>query len=228
MSELVLESVTKRYGDVVGVDDVSVTIGGGQYHALVGPNGSGKTTIVRLLVGLVQPTMGQVSRTAVSVGCGFQRPNFYPDLTVAENLDVFASMVGPVESTWREQVLDGLRLGPARHRLAGDLSGGFARKLDLALAVLKRPDVLLLDEPLGALDDVSTASVLEFLADFNAAGNTILVSTHNITDFEPWLDRVTIMFDGSIVADEMRGSLDWESGSSLQDYYVEQILERER
>jgi ABC-type multidrug transport system ATPase subunit len=111
-----LDGVRKEYGDVVAVRDVSLSVGGGQFHCLIGPNGSGKTTLFRLLLGLARPTAGTLSVPDGAVGCGFQRPNFYPDLTVRENLTVFASLVGSPGREWRETVVDELRLRRAMDR----------------------------------------------------------------------------------------------------------------
>lgn len=224
---LAVEAVRKAYGDVVAVDGVSLSFGGGQFHCLIGPNGSGKTTLFRLLLGLARPTEGTVSAPEGAIGCGFQEPNFYPDLTVRENIDVFASLVDAPDSNWRETLVAELRLDGALDRRAGDLSGGYARKVDLALALLKRPDYLLLDEPLGALDDVSKHRLLEFLDGYAAEGNTVVVSTHHVTDFEPFLDRVTVMHDGSVVLDREREAIDDGEYDSLQEYYVALVLNRE-
>lgn len=227
MAELALSDVTRTYGDVVALEDVSVDVEAGRFHCLLGPNGSGKTTALRLLVGLARPTTGTVTRGDVDVGYGFQRPSFYPSLTVGENLAVFAGMLDAPDDGWRDRLLDELRLRPAVDRRAGDLSGGFARKLDLALALLGRPEVVLLDEPLGALDDVSKRRLLSFLAEYRDAGNAVVVSTHRATDFEPHLDRVTIVFDGEVLEDATLDGLDRPAGESLQDYYVRRVLARD-
>lgn len=227
MATLALEAVSRLYGDVLAVDDVSLSVGDSQLHCLLGPNGSGKTTLFRLLVGLDRPSSGTVSREADAVGCGFQRPTFYPSLSVAENLAVFADLDGGVESGWRDRLVDELRLRPVLDRPAGDLSGGFARKVDLALALLDRPEVVLLDEPLGALDDVSTARLLSFLATYRDEGNCVVVSTHRATEFEPYLDRVTIVAGGEILLDADAADLDLDGADSLQEFYVDLVTGRE-
>lgn len=222
-----LDGVRKEYGDVVAVRDLTLSVGGGQFHCLIGPNGSGKTTVFRLLLGLARPTAGTLSIEGGTVGCGFQRPNFYPDLTVRENLSVFASLVGSPSREWRETVVDELRLRRALDRPAHDLSGGFARKLDLALALLKRPDYLLLDEPLAALDDVSKERLLDFLSAY-AGDATVLVSTHHVADFEPYTDRLTVMHEGGVVLDARPENVDLGDYGSLQAYYVALVRQHER
>jgi ABC-2 type transport system ATP-binding protein len=225
--QIELDGVTREYGSVLAVDDISLRIGGGQYHCLLGPNGSGKSTLMRLILGLTQPTEGEITVPDIVVGCGFQTPNFYPSLTVRQNISVFAGLVGATDWEWNRTVVEELRLSRALDRTAGDLSGGFGRKLDLALAFIKQPEIMLLDEPLGALDDVSTARLLEFLSWYVEQGNTIFVSTHRITEFEGALDRVTVMHQGEIAFDRHREEMDLPEGQSLQAEYVEEILERE-
>lgn len=227
MATLALSDVTKRYGSVVALDECTLEIDAAGFHCLLGPNGSGKTTLLRILLGLERPTSGSVVRDDVTVGSGFQRPSFYPSLSVRENLAVFRRFHGGVDDEWRERLLDGIRLRPALDRRAGALSGGFARKLDLALALQRRPEVALLDEPLGALDDVSRDRLLEFLRTYADEGYTVVVSTHRITSFEPYLDRLTVLHDGSVVFDRERASIDPNGAETLQEQYVEMVLDRE-
>lgn len=227
MNSIELDGVTKEYGRVTALDDVSLSVGGGEYHCLLGPNGSGKSTLMRLVLSLAQPTTGTVTVPDAVVGCGFQQPNFYPGLSVRENIDVFASLTGADDWDWNQTVVDELRLSRALDRKAGDLSGGFARKLDLALAFMKKPEFMLLDEPLGALDDVSKVRFLEFVGDYAGDGNTVLVSTHQVTEFEPYIDRVTVMHQGNVVFDKPLDAIDLGRHDSLQQYYVEAILARE-
>lgn len=222
-----LQNVTREYGSVLALRNVSLSIGGGQYHCLLGPNGSGKSTLMRLVLGLTRPSSGTITVPDMVVGCGFQRPNFYPDLTVRENITVFAGLVGASDWEWNQTVVEELRLERALDRRAGDLSGGYGRKLDLGLALIKKPDILLLDEPLGALDDVSTARLLDFLERYVERGNTVLVSTHRVTEFEPSLDRVTVLHEGEIVLDQLADEIPLGSTESLQSYYVDRVLERE-
>lgn len=200
-----LENVSKSYGDVVALDGVDLTFEPGTVHALAGPNGSGKTTALRLLAGLTRPSAGTVERPDAP-GYAFQRPNVYPGLTVAENLDVFAAMVD-ADAAWRAELVERLRLAPARGRVTDDLSDGYRKKLDLALALLKEPDVLLLDEPLADLDDLTVTHFLELLADYRSNERTVVVSSHRLERLSPLLDRLTVAFDGEVVAN-LSGNFD--------------------
>ena len=197
-----VEGVTKHYDGVTALSGVSVDVEVGSFHGLVGPNGSGKTTLFHLLSGLARPTDGRVRRPPVPVGVGFQVPRFYPDLTVRENLSVFRSFAAdPPPADWTETLLEELRLDPAAHRKADDLSGGFRTKLDLALAMVKRPTFLLLDEPLTDVDDHSRRRIISFLSTYPGEDRCVVVSTHNVEAFGPAFDRVTVLVDGTVAFD---------------------------
>jgi len=195
------EDVVKRYGDVVALDGVDLTVETGRCHCLLGANGSGKTTLLRLLLGLTRPTEGTVARPAATVGCSFQDPTFYPDLTVAENLDVFGSMAPPPDEGWRARLVGVLGLERVATRPARDLSGGWQKKLDLALAFLKRPTIAVLDEPLDDLDDRSKHRFRTFLADYPDEDHGLLLATHHVDEFAATLDHLTILDRGRVVSD---------------------------
>lgn len=206
MSEPIrLSGVTKRYDDVTALSEVDLTIRTGECHCLVGPNGSGKTTMLDLVLGLTRPTTGTVDVPSDTVGCSFQTPTFYPGLTVEENLDVFASLSGCPSSAWREQIIDVLGLDRVAHQLAGTLSGGWQKKLDLALGFLKQPTYLLLDEPLNDLDDVSQRRLREFLDEYCTDDRAVVIVTHHVGAFEGLVDRLTVFVSGEIRYD---GSID--------------------
>lgn len=222
MTEIRVRGLEKRYGSVPALEGVDVTFREGRFHCVVGPNGSGKTTLLRTVLGLTRPTAGEVSVPDVLLGCAFQRPSFYPDLTVGENLSTFGSFVG-ADDEWVAEVTDRLGIEAVEGRMAGDLSGGYARKLDLALALAKEPAFLLLDEPLGDLDAVTKRRLVAFLADYRDAGAGVVVSTHTLDAFESHVDRLTVVADGEVVFD---GSAEDVSGD-LQPFYVEQVSELE-
>jgi ABC-2 type transport system ATP-binding protein len=209
---------------VTALSGVDLSVTPGTIHALVGPNGSGKTTLFRVALGLTRPSSGTVDTPAEGIGPGFQRANFYRDLTVAENLDVFAALTGADDDAWRETVCSTLRLDRVRDRRAGDLSGGFGKKLDLALALLDRPPVVCLDEPMGDLDDVSKAKLLDLLADYRDEGHAVVVSTHHLAEFEAVIDHLTVLHDGTVLIDEAWAAIDLGDHDSLQDLYVARSL----
>lgn len=208
MPELAVENVTKQYGPIDALRGVSLAVETEAFHCLAGPNGSGKSTLFRILLGLTRPTDGSVTRPdADLIGAGFQEPAFYDSLTVAENIDVFGTLSGTPDEQWVERVVDVFDLRAVRHRQAGELSGGYAKQLDLALALLKRPRYLLLDEPLADLDDVAVRSLLSFLTDYAAEGNAVVVSSHRIEEFAAAIDRLTVMYDGQIAREQRQEQL---------------------
>lgn len=222
-----IDGIRKEYGEVTALDGVDITIEPGTFHCIVGPNGSGKTTLFRIMLGLTRPSGGAIRLPDAVTGVSFQEPNFYDDLSVAENIDVFGSLTGVDDEAWVEEVVAGLRLERARHRRAGDLSGGFAKKLDLALGLIKEPAFLLLDEPLSDLDDISKEHLLAFLDDYCTGDRTVVVSTHQLAAFEDVVDRLTVMNDGEVVFDERDAALraaPAERGyDSLHRMYVELV-----
>jgi ABC-2 type transport system ATP-binding protein len=217
------ESVGKTYRDATVLEDVDVAIPPGEFHCLAGPNGAGKSTLFRLAAGLTRPTRGRVIRRAERVGCGFQHPNFYPDLTVSENLDVFAGFAdADVDDAWIETLAAALGLDRVSHRRGDELSAGFATALDLGLALLGRPTAVLLDEPLAELDGASRDRVVDVLdayrsgelapnsasdsgsnrdSDAGRDDRTVVVATHNVGAFESVATRVTLLADGEVVFD---------------------------
>jgi ABC-2 type transport system ATP-binding protein len=197
---LATRGVTKTYGDFRAVEEVTLTVEPGDLHCLVGPNGSGKTTLFRLLAGLTAPTAGTVVRPDGEMGIGFQRPSVYSAFTVAENLSVFGDMVD-ADPEWRRHLESELGLESITGRRAGALSGGEANKLDLALALLGEPAVVLLDEPLDDLDDVTREEVVSLLAAYRDDGGTVVVATHRLPAFEAVLDRLTVLREGVVAYD---------------------------
>jgi ABC-2 type transport system ATP-binding protein len=193
--------VGKRYGSVTALEDVDLTMREGEITCVVGPNGSGKTTLFALAVGLVGPTSGTVERPATGDGGSFQRPSVYPDLAVVENLDAYWGVTASTDEAWRQTLVDRLDLDQVRHRIAGDLSRGWQRRLDLALAFLKRPTFALLDEPLSGLDDPTKRTLRSFLASYADGERAVVVATHSVAAFDPIVDHLTVFDRGRVCYD---------------------------
>jgi ABC-2 type transport system ATP-binding protein len=188
--------LTKRYGGRAVVDDFSITVGRGQIFGFLGPNGSGKTTTIRMLCGLLVPDEGEgtclgfdIRRETASikrnVGYMTQRFSLYEDLSIAENLDFVAQVYGVPRR--REAVRDAherLGLAARRNQLAGTLSGGWKQRLALAACLLHTPQLLLLDEPTAGVDPKARRDFWEHIHELAAGGMTVLVSTHYMDEAE--------------------------------------------
>jgi ABC-2 type transport system ATP-binding protein len=222
MDPIRTEGLTRVFGERVALDHLTLRVAEGEVFGLVGPDGAGKTTTMRLLASIMDPTSGDgwvagkhVVRDASSVkqqiGYMSQRFGLYPDLTVIENLDFYADLYSVPRRGRAEQVerlLAFSGLAPFRARLAGDLSGGMKQKLGLACALIHTPRVLLLDEPTNGVDPVSRREFWRILYDRLREGVTIFVSTSYLDEAER-CSRIGLLHQGRLLAcgtpDEVRG-----------------------
>jgi ABC-2 type transport system ATP-binding protein len=210
---LVIEAsgLTKRFGDVVAVNDLSLNVHQGEIYGFLGLNGAGKTTTIRMLLGMIKPSAGAVSLfgTKVQPGQGtiWQRvgymvetPHAYPDLTVRENLEIFRRLRQLKNAGSVEKIIEQMRLAPYVNRRAGILSLGNAQRLGLAKALIHHPDLLLLDEPANALDPAGIVEVRNLL--FGLAGNngvTIFISSHILSEVAKLATRIGVVHQGQLV-----------------------------
>jgi len=206
-----LDGATVRYGGAAGIESVSFAVGRGEIFGVVGPDGAGKTTAIRLLCGLLAPAAGSArvlgfdaarERRRISPRIGYlsQRFSLYGDLTVDENIDFFAGIhsVGRAAGPRKERLLEFTRLAPFRRRLADRLSGGMKQKLALACTLVHTPDVIFLDEPTTGVDPVSRRDFWSILSDLRGTGLTILLSTPYLDEAER-CTRVALMDRGRVV-----------------------------
>ncbi|HSQ29693.1 MAG TPA: ABC transporter ATP-binding protein [Gemmatimonadaceae bacterium] len=208
---VIAERLTKRFGEVVAVNDVSVTVGTNEIFGFIGPDGAGKTTLFRMLVTLLVPDSGTARVLGLDVVAqlwelrrhlGYMPGRFslYPDLSVEENLRFFASVFGTTIEREYEQIAPIYsQLEPFKGRRAAALSGGMKQKLALCCALVHRPQVLFLDEPTTGVDAVSRREFWELLAKFKATGLTIVVSTPYMDEARR-CDRVALMQHGRLLA----------------------------
>lgn len=216
---LAAEGLSRSFGSLPAVRDLGFSVGRGRSFALVGPDGAGKTTTMRMLCGLLAPDSGSVrvfgrdprSRAAKDrMGYLSQRFSLYADLSVDENIAFFAEIHGVRDyGRTRDRLLEFTRLAPFRDRAAGKLSGGMKQKLALACSLVHGPDLLLMDEPTTGVDPVSRREFWEILGSLLAEGLALVVTTPYMDEAER-CDEVALMSRGTLLA---RGSpADLEAG----------------
>ena len=213
MDAIRTEGLTKSFGTVTAVDRLSIDVAEGEIFGLVGPDGAGKTTTMRLLTAIMDPTSGDAwvaghhvvrEAEAIKENIGYmsQRFGLYPDLTVMENIDFYADIYDVPKRGRREKVdrlLAFSNLGPFRRRLAGNLSGGMKQKLGLACALVHTPKVLFLDEPTNGVDPVSRRDFWRILYQLLRERVTIFVSTAYLDEAER-CNRLALIHQGKLLA----------------------------
>ncbi len=233
--------LTRRFGDLIAVDHLDLTVASGEIFGLVGPDGAGKTTTLRLLCGLMNPTGGSarvagydVARNprAVKDQIGYmaQRFGLYGDLTVQENMDFYADLFGIVGAQRSElsvQLLRMTRMEPFRARQASRLSGGMKQKLALMCTLLHRPRILFLDEPTNGVDPVSRRDFWAILYQLLKEGITILMTTAYLDEAER-CNRVGLMHRGRLIRCDAPEQLRQATGAPhLEGAFIQTIREAE-
>jgi ABC-2 type transport system ATP-binding protein len=228
-------ALRKTFGALVAVDSLDLTIGRGEVFGLLGPNGSGKTTTIRMLCGLVTPSSGratvvghdvheapeQIRRT---IGYMSQRYGLYDDLTVVENIRFYATVYG-LRGAAREArmvaLMDELELAPRATQLAGTLSGGWKQKLALACATAHAPQMLFLDEPTAGVDPAARRTFWDIIHLYAARGTTILVTTHYMDEARQCA-RLAFLSRGHLIALGTPDEITRHFGQpSIEDVFIE-------
>jgi ABC-2 type transport system ATP-binding protein len=209
-------SVSKRYGDRLALKSVTITIDRGDVVAIIGPNGAGKTTLLSIVAGIQEPDEGEISRPDGDVGWVPQQAAVYAKLTVAENLRLFARLERcPDVEDVVARMLRQTGLEDRADDQVATLSGGNRQRVNVAVGLLSRPDVLLLDEPSAALDPRQRERLWEFLGALAEQGTAILFSTHNVAEAERNAERIVVLADGELLfqggAHELALGADFES-----------------
>jgi ABC-2 type transport system ATP-binding protein len=205
-------NLAKAFGETVAVSGLSLDIQRGELFGIVGPDGAGKTTIMRLLTAIMEPTSGEAwvaglsilkdgERIKEKIGYMSQRFGLYEDLTVMENIDFYADLYGvsrQVRPARVERLLGFSGLSPFKERLAGNLSGGMKQKLGISCTLVHTPEILFLDEPTSGVDPVSRRDLWRILYDLLREGITIFVSTAYLDEAER-CTRIALIHKGTII-----------------------------
>lgn len=209
-----LKNVTKHYNEIVAVNELNLNIKQGRIFGLLGPNGSGKSTTLKMLMGLVQPTSGSVNVLGIDVqknpievkrlvGYVPESPNIYEFLTGIEYLDFIGDIYGMQADEKKQRIteyLKALQLEGREGDMINSYSDGMKKKISLISAFLHKPKLLILDEPLNALDPRSARIVKNFLAELKMQGVTTIMSTHVLEIAQALCDEIAIMYQGNLLA----------------------------
>jgi ABC-2 type transport system ATP-binding protein len=211
---IVIDNLSKNYGDVRAVDGLSLEVPEGQLFGLLGPNGSGKTTTIKVLCGLLKPTGGTAfvggyevgksdGKVKELIGVCPQEPAVYSTLTGRENVELFGDLHSmPKEELRRraDDYLQKLGLADDAKRKVGKYSGGMQRRVSLIMAIIHNPSIAFLDEPTVAMDPQSRHVVWDFIRELKAQGKTVILTTHSMEEAEELCDRVGIIDHGKLIA----------------------------
>ena len=235
---VVLEGLTRRFRELIAVDALTLTVGRGELFGLVGPDGAGKTTTLRMLAGVLRPSAGDARLDGVSVvrepervkhsiAYMSQRFGLYADLTVAENLEFYAGLYRVPRSALAarlERLYRFSALGPFQGRLAGQLSGGMKQKLALSCCLVHEPAVLLLDEPTFGGDPISRRDLWLIVHEMVAGGTTVVVSTSYLDEAERF-DRLVLLQNGRALALDTALALQHGMRSAVLSVPVDRVRE---
>lgn len=223
-----IDGLKRSYGDIVATNGVSYTVAKGEMFGLVGPDGAGKTTTIKMLTGLIRPDSGnaqvlgydlktQQNKIKDEIGYLSQKFSLYGDLTIDENIEFFADIHGVKNyKERRNELLEFTRLTPFRDRLAEKLSGGMKQKLALACTLIHKPKIIFLDEPTTGVDPVSRRDFWKILSDLQKDGITIFMTTPYLDEAER-CNRIALMNKGEIIS--------WDTPKNVKASLKAQIVE---
>ncbi len=205
------ENISKRYGDVIAVNGLSLRVAEGEIYAFLGLNGAGKTTTIRMLLGMIKPTSGSATVLGkriemgsrepwAQVGYLVESPRCYPELTVHENLEVARRLHPGTDSKAMSRIIERMGLAVYADRRAGNLSQGNAQRLGLAKALLHNPKLILLDEPANGLDPAGIVEIRELLLELTREqGVTVFMSSHILAEVSRLAKRIGIIHKGRLL-----------------------------
>ncbi|OLB70069.1 hypothetical protein AUI06_07270 [archaeon 13_2_20CM_2_52_21] len=238
MVEISIESLTKHYGTLVALDNVSLKVASGEVFGLLGPNGAGKSTLLKTLVGILRPTSGTIrigqidivgspEKAKRMIGYLPENPSLYTGLTTQEFLQFVGKIRGVADDVLDQEISESLKsfmLDEKRNSLVGTLSKGMKQKVALIATSLHTPQVLVLDEPLTALDPKTRVSVKDWIGGQTKRGVTTILSTHDLDVAQTHAGRIAIIDHGKIVAvgdiESLRKMANTESDARLEDVFL--------
>jgi len=233
-----VDNLTKKYGDLVALNNVSLTVEDGEVVGLIGPNGAGKSTLMKIIVGILKPTSGTVSvgghdvvnepeKAKRVMGYLPENPSLYTALTVREFLRFVGKIREVSDDVLDSRISESLRsfaLADKADSLVGALSKGMKQKVALTAAILHDPEILILDEPQTALDPKTQAFVIGWIASQGRSGKTVLLSTHNLEVVQDYATRIVIIDRGSVIAsgglESLRRLADTKSDARLVEVFL--------
>ncbi len=229
-----IDNITKRYGSLVAVDDVSYTVNRGEFFAFLGPNGAGKTTVVRMLLGFSRPSDGTITIDGIPAGRSESRkkvgylPELHripPYLSGLEYLLRHAAFCGLIGSSAKNavgEILERVGMIGKEKKKASTYSKGMAQRIGLGAALLGDPELLILDEPVSGLDPLGMRDVRILLEEFKNRGNTIILNSHLLSEVERLCDTTAIMNNGSIITKGPISNI-VQDNETLEDVFIRHI-----
>jgi ABC-2 type transport system ATP-binding protein len=221
-----VRGLVKRYGDIVAVDDVDLSVEAGDVFGYLGPNGAGKTTSLRMMLGLIRPTAGsvrlfgrdpQLGVAALEGVAGFvEAPAFYPYLSGRKNLELCAALDGGASASRIDEMLELVQLSDRAGDRVGGYSHGMRQRLGIASALIRAPRLLLLDEPATGLDPAGMRDMRSLIHDLAGQGITVLLSSHQLAEVEELCNRVAIIRGGRVAYEGSLAELRRQSGSGYR------------
>jgi ABC-2 type transport system ATP-binding protein len=219
--------LVKRYDDVLAVDHIDLNVDAGDVYGFLGPNGAGKTTTLRMALGLITPSEGKVelfgrdpmregARALEGVAGFVEAPRFYPYLTARKNLELLAALDGDGAGGRIDEVLASVELGPRAKHKVGGYSHGMRQRLGIAAALLRRPRLLILDEPATGLDPAGMRDMRDLIRRLAGEGITILLSSHQLPEVQELCDRVAIVDSGRVVYEGALSDLRRQGGAGYR------------
>ncbi len=227
MARIEINNLTKNFGDLTALDDVTVSLEQGQIVGLLGPNGSGKTTLIKILNGLLQPTSGGVTINGIAPGVETKKVvaylpdrNALPDyMTASQLMDIYEDFFEDFDRLRAEAMVDDL--GINRKQTMKKMSKGTKEKLQLCLVMARQAEVYLLDEPIGGVDPATRDYILRTIISNYNENAVVLISTHLIADVESVLDDVVFLKEGRVVLHKAADAIREEKGESVDKLFRE-------